>query len=73
MNYTKPDGSYKNDIRLRNVLGYYDLTDRYVTAAQVKEYNLDLVPDYTVVTKKRMEQAEKSIDLLLSEIDEGGN
>lgn len=73
VNYTKPDGSYKNDIRLRNVLGYYDLTDRYVTAAQVKEYNLDLVPDYTVVTKKRMEQAEKSIDLLLSEIDEGGN
>lgn len=64
INNKNSDGTLKNDTRICNLLNVLDLESRYLTEEDVKEFDIDSEINYTSVTNKRLNEAEKSKDFL---------
>ncbi len=65
----KPDGTYKDDDRLLNILNVVGLDDRYVSLENIKSYNLEESINYSEVTRKRLSIAKDNIELVLQAIN----
>lgn len=68
INYKMDNSDYKNDIRLRNILGLFDLQERYVRVDQLDQLDLEKQIDFKSVTERRMEIAQESIQWLMNAI-----
>jgi len=56
---------YKDDVRIKGILGRLGLQDRYITSGEAESFDLDRPVNFKKVTKKRLELAEESIGRLL--------
>ena len=71
VNYKKDEHQYKNDVRIINILGLFNLNDRYISKYDdISIINSNQV-DYDVVTPVRKQLAENSIDILVNAIENG--
>lgn len=68
VNYQKEDGSYKNDVRLNNILDNFKLKNRYITVDQLANFDLNSLIDYNDVTSSRMHCAKTSKDILTEQL-----
>lgn len=69
VNYELSNGKFKDDVRLNNVLSFFGLNHRYITKYQLEKLDLNEEINYNLITKKRMELAKESIDLLIDNIE----
>lgn len=69
VNEVRTDGSKKNDERIINILAQLGLQNRYLTLDQITWSVVEKKPDYGMVTRKRLQIAGYSLNLLKNAID----
>ena len=69
INYKMNDGKLKDDVRLNNILGLFNLQDRYISKEMIDSFDFENKPDYKPITEKRMRLANESIQWLLNAIE----
>lgn len=68
VNYRKEDYSLKNDVRLNNILGYFNLQNRYMSVEQALKFDTNNNIDYEDVTPSRLRLAKESKDILIQQL-----
>lgn len=68
VNYKKENGEYKNDVRLNNILGNFELNYRYISLSQIDEFDFSKEIDYLKITEKRLILAEQSKNILKNQL-----
>lgn len=62
-------GHLKNDERIVNILDITNLKERYISMDDIDDFDFHKDIDYTVVTQKRMKEAEHCKELLIGAIE----
>lgn len=69
INSRKVSGELKNDERIINILNITGLMDRYITLEDIDHFDFNENIDYKVITKKRMDEANRCKNLLFGAIE----